>query len=123
MLQKCHKNTIIYDVTKTIHRDSDAKNLLFQGAIELMRDLQDEGDAQFKTGRYSDAFRNYKSALEICEAHRFEESAAKLHSKVAAVYLKCNHFEAASHHAEKCIALDPDFAKVVRYIVNFTSLS
>jgi len=91
---------------------NDTKNLLLQVAIHLVRDLQDESDAQFKAGRYSDAFRNYEFALEICEAHKFEESAAKLHSKVAAVYLKCNRFEAASHHAKKCIALDPDFAKV-----------
>ena len=77
-----------------------------------MRNLQDDGDIQFREGRYSNAIRIYETALRICETHGFEESAVKLHSKAAGLYLKCNDFEAASDHAERCIALDPEFAKV-----------
>lgn len=77
-----------------------------------MRNLQDQGNAQFREGRYSTAIRIYETALTICEAHGFVENAVKLHSNAAAVYLKCDDFDAASAHAQQCIALDPDFAKV-----------
>lgn len=79
-----------------------------------MRNLQDQGNAQFREGRYSNAIRIYETALTICEAHGFVENAVKLHSNAAAVYLKRDDFDAASAHAQQCIALDPDFAKVRR---------
>ena len=90
-----------------------------------MRNLQEQGNAQFREGRYSSAIRIYETALQICEAHGFEENAVKLHSNAAAVLLKLNDFEAASGHAEQCIALDPEFAKVPVPMVNstFTGLS
>ena len=77
-----------------------------------MRNLREEGNAEFKKGEYSNAIRIYETALQICEAHGFEENAATLHSNAAAVYLKWNDFQAASIHAEQCIALNPEFAKV-----------
>jgi len=80
-----------------------------------MRNLQDQGNAQFREGRYSTAIRIYETALTICKAHGFVENAVKLHSNAAAVYLKCDDFDAASAHAQQCIALDPDFAKVCTY--------
>ena len=87
-----------------------------------MRNLQEQGNAQFKEGRYPSAIRIYETALQICEAHGFEESAVKLHSNAAAVLLKLNDFEAANGHAEQCIALDPEFAKVPVPIVNSSLL-
>ena len=77
-----------------------------------MRNLQERGDFHFKEGRYSPAIWNYDSALTICKVHEFKESAARLYSKAAAVYLKCDDFGAASRQAQMCIALDPEFAKV-----------
>ena len=88
----------------------------------MIKELKDRGNDLFKNNEYGNALKNYEHALKISHAHGFEDNAVKLHSNVAAVFIKLGNYKAADEHAAQCIQLDSSFPKVceILYIHYFS---
>ena len=90
---------------------------LLQEVKTSVQKLRNEGKSCFAKQDYDQALKKYEEASKICEEHQFEEELAVLSSKLAAVYLKLNNFEAALDYSNKCLELNPKYFKVCRIYV------
>ncbi|KAI1417529.1 hypothetical protein F5Y13DRAFT_59446 [Hypoxylon sp. FL1857] len=87
----------------------------FKDAVKWLRTVQkldrmkEEGNADYKTGRWQAAFDKYSAALEVDPSNRGTNS--KLYQNRALCRLKLKQFNEAIADCEKAISLDPSYTK------------
>ncbi|KAI1813937.1 TPR-like protein [Poronia punctata] len=87
----------------------------FRDAVKWLRTVQkldrmkEEGNAEYKAGRWQAAFNKYTSALEVDPANRGTNS--KLLQNRALCRLKLKQYDEAVADCERAISLDPTYTK------------
>ncbi|KAI1143791.1 hypothetical protein F5Y05DRAFT_362585 [Hypoxylon sp. FL0543] len=87
----------------------------FKDAIKWLRTVQkldrmkEEGNTDYKAGRFQNAFDKYSAALEVDPGNRGTNS--KLYQNRALCRLKLKQFNEAIADCEKAISLDPTYTK------------
>jgi DnaJ family protein C protein 7 len=87
----------------------------FKNAIKYLRMTQklertkEEGNTQFKTGKYRDAINTYSQALEIDPTQRVTNS--KILQNRALCYNKVKEYKSAIADCTKALELDPSYTK------------
>ncbi|KAK4165446.1 hypothetical protein QBC43DRAFT_34118 [Cladorrhinum sp. PSN259] len=99
----------------------------FRDAIKWLRTVQrldktkEEGNNEYKAGRWQAAFDKYTSALEIDPSNKGTNS--KLYQNRALCRLKLKQYEEAITDCEKAVSLDPSYLKARKTKANALGLA
>ena len=74
-----------------------------------------EGNEFYGRSKYSEALAKYYEALPICQQHNLVEDEALIRGNCAQTCLQLELFKDAYEHANECLRLDPESAKVLSY--------
>ena len=76
-----------------------------EGASPEVLELKSEADGNFRQEDYDKAIVAYKQAVEL------DDTRAVLFNNIALCYKKTQQWDQVLEHAEKALALDPDYIK------------
>ena len=115
-------DTAITHFRKALSCDPD-----FRDAVKWLRTVQkldrtkEEGNADYKAGRWQSAFDKYSSALEVDPANKSTNS--KILQNRALCRLKLKQYEEAVADCERAISLDPSYMKARKTKANALGLA
>ena len=79
---------------------------------EKVAKFKSEGNGYYHSAKYDEALARYYKALVLCQQHKLEEEEALIRGNCAQACLLLELYRDAFDHANECLRLDPDSAKV-----------